>query len=258
MRALVLVLSLAACSGAPAPGAPVTPVSPAAPVRPAAAEPAPPPQPPPPRRGAFGPEGAPLAPFGPLTPRVIDPVGYALTGERQVYDKKSDYWSPCVRGFVQTQPEPTRIALGEALSTYGTGCRTQPRRRVEFRAPRLTRASATMQLVLVGAVEPTGCELTLRVAYRGEPARAERITLIADGERWTSPRLAFDSDSDGWEVAELPFTRELARQLRRALDARDTWLRFESAASYDDSAVGEDVKQDLRAMLDALEALSRP
>jgi len=35
-------------------------------------------------------------------------------------NKKSDFWSPCVRDFVALQPEAARDVLGEALSQYGT------------------------------------------------------------------------------------------------------------------------------------------
>lgn len=175
-----------------------------------------------------------------------------------LYEKKSDYWSPCVRDFVQTQPEAARQALGEALSLYSTTCTTGPVKRVEFRTPATGRtAPAQSHLGLIGAIEPGTCELSLEAAYHGEPVHAERITLIADGVRWSSPRLDFDGD-DGWEIATLPFTRALARVVARAIDARDTLLRFESAKGYEDVVVTDEMKQDLRVMLDALDAINRP
>jgi hypothetical protein len=172
-------------------------------------------------------------------------------------NKKSDFWSPCVREFVQLQAEVARDALGEALSLYSTSCVGGPVRRVEFQTPPAGRgAPAESYLGLVGALEPNRSELALRAAFHGQ-LRADRITLIADDARWSSPRIDFDDD-DGWEIATLPLTRELARVVRGAADARDVLLRFESARSYEDVTVTEQMKQDLRVMLDALDAINRP
>jgi hypothetical protein len=173
-------------------------------------------------------------------------------------NKKSDFWSPCVREFVLGQAETARDVLGEALSLYSTACTGGPSRRVEFQTPRADRtAPAQSYLGLVGALEPSTCELALRAAYHGPPVRAERIALIADGVRWSSPRIDFDDD-DGWEIATLPLTRELARVVMRTAEARDALLRFEAGAAYEDVVLTEDMKQDLRVMLDALDAIHRP
>jgi len=189
---------------------------------------------------------------------LLDGTLVPLRSNELSFDKKSDYWSPCVRDFVDTQPEAARAALGEALSLYSTTCTKDPERRVAFQTPRAGRtAPARSPLGLIGALGRATCELALRAAYHGEPVHAERITLIADGVRWSSPRLDFDGD-DGWEVATLPFTRALARVVRRAIEARDTLLRFESAKGYEDVAITDELKQELRVMIDALDAINRP
>jgi hypothetical protein len=182
--------------------------------------------------------------------------GWQRAGERR-FDRKSDYWSPCIRDFVQTQPEPARAALGEALSLYSTSCTGAPVRRIEFRTPPAGRVTpAASHLGLIGALDPTTCDLALTAAYHGEPIQAERILLIADGVRWSSPRIAFDRE-DGWETATLPLTRSLARVVQQAITARDTVLRFEGARDYQDVVVTEEMKQDLRMLLDALDAINR-
>jgi hypothetical protein len=187
----------------------------------------------------------------------VDGIPGRWRAGEQRFDRKSDYWSPCVRDFVQTQPEPARAVLGEALSLYSTSCTGGPARRVEFQTPAGRLAPAQSYIGLVGALEQSRGELALRAAFHGQAVRADRITLIADGARWSSPRIDFEDD-DGWEIATLPLTRELARVVRRAADARDVLLRFESERSYEDVAVSEDMKQDLRVMLDALDAINRP
>jgi hypothetical protein len=168
-------------------------------------------------------------------------------------ERKSDYWSPCVRAFVQRQPEVAREPLGEALSRYGTACSAT---RVEFRAPRALRGAGS-ELALVGALEDAACELALRAADHGEPIGADRIALIAGGLRWTSPRLDFERTGDD-EVVTIPLTRAMVREIRGVLDGRDPTLRFEGARGRDEIAIGEDARGDLRAMLDALDALGRP
>lgn len=269
--ALVLSFALLGCGGAPPPAStPRTPAGPSdAPVARDPAVPAPvPSEPRPERRPAMpvplpsprtvldGLKPEPRSPTGPFVPLDRVPIR-GRVGELN-YDRKSDYWSPCVREFVQTQPESARIALGEALSTYSTSCTGGPARRIEFRTPRAGRtAPAQSYLGVVGALEPATCELALTAAYYGEPIRADRITLIADGVWWSSQRLAFDRD-DGWEIATLPMSRSLVRTIEEALAARVTVLRFEGARTYEDVIVTDDMKQDLRAMLDALDAINRP
>ncbi len=175
-----------------------------------------------------------------------------------LYGRKSDYWSPCVRDFVQTQPDAAREVLGEALSLYSTSCTSSPARRVEFQTPRTSRTAPQQSyLGLSGALQAATCELALTAAYHGDAVEAERITLIADGVRWSSPRIDFDRDG-GWEIATLPLTRALARVVKRALEARDTLLRFEAAQGYEDVVLTEEMKQDLRVMIDALDAINRP
>jgi len=75
--------------------------------------------------------------------------------------------------------------------------------------------------------------------------------------RWSSTRLELER-ADGWEIAMLPLTRTLARVVRRALDARDTVLRFEGPRGYEDVIITDEMKQDLQVMLDALDAINRP
>ncbi len=220
---------------------------------------------------AAGPLGPAVGPFGrsPLgdipreargrdeTPVFDRPPVRARPGE-SFYESKRDFWSPCVRDFVETQPEAAREVLGEALSAYSTACTTGPVKRVEFRTPRTGRtAPAESHLGLIGVLEPGTCELSLEAAYRGEPVHAERITLIADGVRWSSPRLDFDRYDDG-ETVTVPLSRALLRVVARAIDAHETIVRFEGAAGYEDVVVTGEMKQDLRVMLDALDAIQRP
>jgi hypothetical protein len=264
-------LAMLACGGAQPPAS--APVAPAAPTMARAVEP-PPPAPPPrtPTRSQPIPRPAgPARALQDLTWRRdvivigrddgIERLPTWLRAGEPTFARKSDYWSPCVRDFVQTQPEAARDTLGEALSHYSTTCSGGPGRRIEFQTPRVAHGAAPQpSLGLVGALERTSCEVALRAtvhADSGEPIDAERITLIADGVRWSSPRIDVERD-DGWAIAMLPLTRSLARAVRRAADARDAVVRFEGARDYEDVVVTDEMKQDLRIMLDALDAINRP
>lgn len=271
-----LATALAACGGPrPTPSAAAPPPAAAAPTpavaddagRAARAAPVSgQPIPPPPRRDWFEQiDGVdeprlPLANGHNAADVVVLPRPTFWRGDRVVelgHDRKSDYWSPCVREFVQTQPEDVRLALGEALSLYSTSCTTGPARRIEFRTPRIRRGPSPSHLGVAGALGAATCELALVAAWYGAPIEPERITLIADGVAWTSPRIDFEHTGGG-EIATLPLSRSLIRVVRRAIDARDTLLRFESQARYEDLAVTDEMKQDLRAVLDALDAINRP
>lgn len=225
-----------ACGGAPAPPPPARPVATVAKAEPARRPP---------------PEPAPATdPLQLLQPnRIVVGIDRPPPRPAELAQRKSDYWSPCVRAFVQTQPAAARELLGEALSSYGSACTPE---RIELHVPR-----AAAPLALAGVLTGGRCELALRVSYKGTPMHGERIVLIADGTWWRSPRLEFVRDDAG-EVAALALTTALVRELRRALDAHETTLRVEGARGYDDIVVGEELRLELRAMLETLDAISCP
>lgn len=272
MLALSLGVMLAGCASRPPASAPAVQGG-ARPVARRVAEPARPSQPPevhPSRSRAIPPPPGRRfdePPWRPWTSTIVvgvagedsvDGPAVRLRAPEPSFGRKSDYWSPCVRDFVQTQPEAARGALGDALTLYSTSCAGAPDRRVELRTPPAGRMTPpASHLGLVAALSPATCELALTAAYHGAPVDAERITLIADGARWSSPRILFDH-GDGWEIATLTVTRSLARVVQQAAAARDAVLRFEGARDYQDVVITDAMKQDLRVVLDALDAISCP
>ena len=232
------LLLIAACQPSPPP--PVTPVAP--PARDVAvAEPAPIHATPPARDAMYPPARY-------RRPELGIPGGiYRPPPDELVISlRKSDEWPPCVRRFTTNVPGAVRDTVGEALAWCDTSCANGP---LVFSPP----PHDASYLGIAGTLESGKRELALEVAYRGDAIDPERITLIADGARWTSPRLDFDTNA-GWHVAHLPFTRDVARAVRRALDASDAVLRFESDRGYDDAAITDDTKVHVRALIDALES----
>jgi hypothetical protein len=171
--------------------------------------------------------------------------------------KRSDLWDPCVRDFVQLRsarnPE-LRDALGDALTYAITTC-NRDTRTVTFEPPRSGRAYATGSFVgIAGVLTPTTTELVLRVVTRGHTP--ERLTILVGGTRWTSQTLEVTHDPLwGREVAAIPYTKSLARVVRRMLDTDGALLRFESATGIEDVAITEELAQDLRVMIDVVDEL---
>lgn len=183
---------------------------------------------------------------------------------------ESELWEPCVREFVRARPERVRRALTAALARYQTACTPddgvalQGARGLDGRERRgrsdvgftgtLSAARATAARANAVPATAVRANVSLRVAYCGEPIAAERIVISAGSERWSSPRLPFAQDVHGCEVAELPWTRALARVVGAAADGGDAVVAFEGRAAHD-LAVTDEMKQHLRAMLEVLEAL---
>jgi hypothetical protein len=169
--------------------------------------------------------------------------------------KRSDLWDPCVRDFVQTRASTDlRDDLGDALTQAMTTC-NRDTRTVTFEPPRSGRAYATGSHVgIAGVLTPTTTELVLRVITRGHAP--QRLTIIAGSTRWTSQQLEATHDSIwGRELAAIPYTKSLARVVRRMLDTDGALLRFESATGLEDIAITEELANDLRAMIDVVDEL---
>jgi len=170
---------------------------------------------------------------------------------------ESELWEPCVRDFVRARPQPARRALTAALARYQTACAPdggvalQGVRGLDGRERR-----GRSDVGFAGTLSAARAEVSLRVASCDGARPPERIAIAADGERWTSPRLVFAQDEHGCEVAELPWTRTLARAVWAAVLATDAAIAFEGGgAGAPDLAITDEMKQHLRAMLEAIEAI---
>ncbi|MGE0397889.1 MAG: hypothetical protein AB7T06_14415 [Kofleriaceae bacterium] len=247
---IVTFVALAACAPATRtePSAPAPAVEPA-PSTKAVAEPyTPPPAPPEP--------ALPLRQAGMRAPTVIldEESRVRPYNTEPLTQKRSDLWDPCVRDFVQTRAAEIRDELGDALTQAMTTC-IRETRTVTFEPPRSGRAYATGSHVgIAGVLTPTTTEIILRVVMRGQSP--ERLTILAGNTRWTSPPLEVTHDAIwGRELAAIPYTKTVARVVRRMLDTDGAMLRFESATGIEDIAITEELAVDLRTMMDVVEEL---
>jgi hypothetical protein len=173
-------------------------------------------------------------------------------------------WADCVKSFVEAQRGSARDPLLDALSVYFTTC-DKVERLVVFDAPRPEPSGHDYvfesYVSFGGQLSKARSKVWLSVVYHGDAAiSAERIKVAADEFRWTSPRLTFTRE-DGDKVresADLPYTKILQPVIRHLIDSRDVTVRFEGRGGHADLAVTDDMKHDLKLMMDALTALNLP
>lgn len=171
-----------------------------------------------------------------------------------IAQKRSDLWDPCVRELVQTRAADIRDDLGDALTQSMTTC-VREMRTITFEPPRSGRAYAAGSHVgIAGVLTPKTTDIVLRVVARGHAP--ERLTILAGGTRWTSSTLDVTHDAI-WqrELAAIPYTKTVARVVRRMLDTDGALLRFESATGIEDVPITEELALDLRAMIDVVDEL---
>jgi hypothetical protein len=173
-------------------------------------------------------------------------------------------WADCVKDFVDAQRSLAREPLIDALSVYFTTC-DRVERRIVVEAPRPVPSGhdyAFESHISFGAhLTRAQQRVWLEVTYHGDTRiMAERIKVAADDFRWTSPPLTFERDVNkpSWESAEMPYTRQLQGIVRKIVDAKESIVRFEGPRTHGDLIVTEEMKQDLRLMMDALGAIKLP
>jgi hypothetical protein len=173
-------------------------------------------------------------------------------------------WADCVKDFVDAQTAGARDLLVDALSVYFTTC-DRVERRVVVEAPRPSPSghdyAFESHISFGGHLTKTQSKVWLSVEYHGDsPIQAERIKVAADEFRWTSPPLRFEHAGSGaiWEHADIPYTKNMQGIVRKMIEAKDVIVRFEGPRSHADLVVTDEMKHDLKLMMDALAAIRIP
>jgi hypothetical protein len=193
--------------------------------------------------------------IGLVKPDIIVLEGMGMRSLRESTDfSEIDYLSSCVRDIVLAQPEPARRPLVVALGQYRTSCDGD---HIVLDRPIGPDRRSKSDASFTGTLSPRP-DVSLRVAYcGGDSASPDHVTLVAESGAWTSPRLEFQRDTNNCDVAELPLTRALARTLDRTIESTDVALRFEGHGVAGELVLGDDLKGELRVILDAVDALRR-
>jgi hypothetical protein len=150
----------------------------------------------------------------------------------------SDLWSPCVKEHVQKQGPDARRAWTALFARYVPSCDADHRMRID--PPR--EYAGKPYVALRGVV---GGELVIEAASCNASS-AERVVIAYDDQRWTAP-LHDSEQRAGCIVVRVPETRTARRVLRNALDASHASVQLDG----DEIAITEELKRDLRLVLDA-------
>jgi hypothetical protein len=173
-------------------------------------------------------------------------------------------WADCVKGFTDVQKASARDQLLDALAVYFTTC-DKVERQIVFDAPRPVPSGHDYvfesYVSFGGQLARARSKVWLSAVYHGDASIfAEHIKVAADEFRWTSPRLTFAHEGGAKirESADLPYTKALQPVVRRIIEAKDVTVRFEGRGGHADLVVTDEMKQDLKLMMDALAALNIP
>lgn len=161
-------------------------------------------------------------------------IGRRVLQPGEIAVAERDLWSPCVRDFVAGQPAATRRALTAAFARFPTSCDAE--KRVVLEAPR---EYGERYVVFRGPLTA----MTFDVVC-GTPGPA--VAIVHDGQRWTG--TATSTQLGACTTTSVPDMPSLRRVLREVAEARD--------ATAQDVVITDDMKRDLRLVLDALDALS--
>jgi hypothetical protein len=218
------------------------------------------------------PEPAPMPTLERYEPRdLVGPIGPIVRRAREEvilerrYKKiepidvaEIDFLPRCARDFVQTQVAPARRVLVDAFTHYQTSCDADGKVVLERPLGFDSRDRRTRSDVgLAGTIAPRGAGIVLRVASCGAETAYDRVTIIAAGASWTSSRLEVRRDGYGCDIAELPYTRALAKMLELAIDPGPAAVvRFDGAGI--ELAVTDAIRDELRRVLDAVDAITAP
>jgi hypothetical protein len=184
-------------------------------------------------------------------------AGWRSSGNREVVDvAEIDFLGRCAREFVVAQPEATRRPLVTALSHYVITCDSEGKlvldRPLGFDSrDRRTRSDA----VFLGTLAPRGAGLVLRVTSCNAQGSYERVSVVGREISWTSPRLEVRRDANHCDIAELPFTRALAKVIASATESESV-LRFDGAGN--ELPITAQVRDELRSVLAAIDAITEP
>lgn len=188
---------------------------------------------------------------------IAQEAGWRVAGPQIVDIAEIDYLGRCVRDFVMTQPETARRPLVSAFSHYMVSCDA------ETGKPMLDRPfgfdvrdrRSSSDAAFHGELSPRGAGLILRLTSCATETSFERISIHGSGTQWTSPRLEVKRRTDGCDVAEIPYTRQLANLILRVTE-RDAAILFEG--TQNSLGIDESLRDELRGVIDAVDAITEP
>ena len=171
-------------------------------------------------------------------------------------------WDEYLKPFILTQPKENWEVILQGLTRFHTSydkvdkvMRFEPLRYIS--GP----YSGKTNISVRGLVDKKKASASLRFYYYSKSwLFVNRITVVADDYTWKSPSMNFKRDhSHGniWEYEYLnlsdPRYRELANKISQS---KEVIIRFHGRQYYDDFTVPDRMKNDLRYILRAIDAIN--
>jgi hypothetical protein len=120
--------------------------------------------------------------------------------------------------------------------------------------------SSNSYVSLKGTLTKSKANALLKIRYYGSSwIFASRITVVADDFTWKSPELKFYRDhyTKVWEYTFLDLNKPKYRNIAdRIASSKDVIIRFHGKQYYADLQVTERMKQDISAMLKAIDIIN--
>ena len=175
---------------------------------------------------------------------------------------RGDTWNGFLKEYVESLPLGKRNDVLNGLTRFYKEY-DKVDRIIKFEPRRYISGpySSNSYVSLKGSFTKTKASALLKIHYYGSDwIFANRITIVADDFTWKSPALNFYRDhyTKVWEYAYLNLNKAEYRKLAdRISSSKEVIIRFHGKQYYDDLQVTERMKQDISAMLKAIDAVNK-
>lgn len=176
---------------------------------------------------------------------------------------RGDSWDDYLKDFILSLPQDNRHQLLDGITRHFHQY-DRVENAIRFEPLRLLSGpyARTSHVALRGIIKDDAAHAVLRIRYYGRNwIFAERLTIVLDNERISLDSLQFARDHSAgnvWEYVNLPLSREEYRELSEKIsESESVIIRFHGRQYYSDLEVTERMKEDLRAMVNAVSTLNR-
>lgn len=170
-------------------------------------------------------------------------------------------WDGYLKNYVESFPEEKRDAILQGVTRHFTSY-DRVEQFIRFEPTRYMSGpySRTKHVGLVGILRPDGATASAKFHfYSSDWIFAQSIKVMTDGESFQSPTLDFHRDNSGgnvWEIGYLSLSNpEYKSLIKRIVNSKEAIIRFQGKRYYSDLEVTDRMRQDMGAMLAALEAI---
>ncbi len=174
---------------------------------------------------------------------------------------RGDTWNGFLKEYVASFPLEKRGDILEGLSRFYIEF-DKVYKIIKFEPLRYISGpySSNSYVSLKGSLSTSKANALLKIQYyRSSWVFADRITIVADAFTWKSPELKLSRDhyTKVWEYTYLDISKPEYRKIAdKIISSKEAIIRFHGKQYYDDLQITERMKQDISAMLKAIDAIN--